>query len=47
MKLCMVDVTECLNNPELIDQATEQLVQIRQRLRTAQDRQKNYVDNHL
>ena len=43
--LCWDEVGERkLDNPELVDQAVEQVQLIRQRMRAAQDRQKSYAD---
>ena len=43
--LCWDEVGERrLDSPELIDQAVEQVLLIRQRMRAAQDRQKSYAD---
>ncbi|KAI3701816.1 hypothetical protein L6452_27177 [Arctium lappa] len=45
MPLCWVDVGERqLAGPELVQQTSDKIVQIRERLRVAQDRKKSYAD---
>nr|GFB88872.1 reverse transcriptase domain-containing protein [Tanacetum cinerariifolium] len=43
--VCWAEVRECqLTGPELIQETTEKIVLIKQRMQAAQDRQKNYAD---
>ncbi|GJX89491.1 putative reverse transcriptase domain-containing protein [Tanacetum coccineum] len=42
--VCRAEVESSLTGPELVQESTERIIQIKQRIQTARDRQKSYAD---